>query len=264
MIATFVTVHAEASVMNRAFYACAIVPVYNHEEPVVRVAHRLKAFGLLVILVDDGSTASCAACLDQLATESGIMLKRHTQNAGKGGAVKTGLACAAELGFTHALQVDADGQHDLDDVPRMLAAAQAAPTAMICGQPIFDASIPMLRKLSRYLTHGLVAINSMSGKMYDAMCGYRVYPIDTMVRIVTEERTGNRMDFDPEILVYWSWRKLPVETVDTRVRYPEDGQSHFRMVLDNWFITRMHIRLFLRMLWRSTGLHDRPHAGARR
>ncbi len=249
---------------SRGFNACAIVPVYNHQEPVVRVAHRLKSFGLPVILVDDGSTASCAACLDQLATESGFTLKRHVRNAGKGGAVKTGLACAAELGFTHALQVDADGQHDLDDVPRMLLAAQAAPTAMICGQPIFDASIPMLRKLSRYLTHGLVAINSMSGKMYDAMCGFRVYPIDTMVQIVREERTGNRMDFDPEILVYWSWRKLPVVTIETRVRYPEDGQSHFRMVLDNWFITRMHIRLFLKMLWRLTGLQGRLHAGTSR
>jgi glycosyltransferase involved in cell wall biosynthesis len=249
--------------LSRGFNACAIVPVYNHEAPVVRVAHRLRSLGLPVILVDDGSSSSCAAILDQLATESGITLKRHVHNAGKGGAVKTGLACAAELGFTHALQVDADGQHDLDDVPRLLAAAQAAPTAMICGQPIFDASIPKLRKLSRYLTHGLVAINSMSGKMYDAMCGYRVYPVDAMSRIVTEERTGNRMDFDPEILVYWSWRKLPVETVDTRVRYPEDGQSHFRLVLDNWFITRMHIRLFLRMLWRLSGLSREPHTGAR-
>jgi len=250
--------------INRGFNACAIVPVYNHEEPVVRVAHRLKAFGLPVILVDDGSSAACAAVLDQLATQSGFTLKRHRLNAGKGGAVKTGLACAAELGFTHALQVDADGQHDLDDVPRLLAAAQSSPTAMICGQPIFDASIPTSRKVFRYLTHALVAINSMSGHLYDAMCGYRVYPVDAMSRIVAEERTGNRMDFDPEVLVYWSWRKLPVETVATRVRYPEDGQSHFRMVLDNWFITRMHIRLFLRMLWRLSGLQRKPQAGAGR
>lgn len=250
--------------INRGFNACAIVPVYNHEEPVVRVAHRLKAFGLPVILVDDGSSAACAAVLDQLATQSGFTLKRHRLNAGKGGAVKTGLACAAELGFTHALQVDADGQHDLDDVPRLLAAAQSSPTAMICGQPIFDASIPTSRKVFRYLTHALVAINSMSGHLYDAMCGYRVYPVDAMSRIVAEERTGNRMDFDPEVLVYWSWRNLPVETVATRVRYPEDGQSHFRMVLDNWFITRMHIRLFLRMLWRLTGLQHKPQAGAGR
>ena len=250
--------------MIGAFHACAIVPVYNHEEPVVRVAHRLKSLGLPVILVDDGSSPACAAVLDHLATEPGFTLKRHAQNAGKGGAVKTGLAYAAELGFTHALQVDADGQHDLDDVPRLLAAAQASPTAMICGQPIFDASIPSSRKLFRYLTHGLVAINSLSGRMYDAMCGYRVYPVDAMSRIVTEERTGNRMDFDPEILVFWSWRKLPVETIETQVRYPEDGQSHFRMVLDNWFIARMHIRLFLRMLWRLTGLQREPSAGVRR
>ncbi len=246
---------------SRAFQACAIVPVYNHEAPVVRVAHGLRAHGLAVILVDDGSTASCAACLDQLATEPGISLRRHAQNQGKGGAVKTGLICAAELGFTHALQIDADGQHDLDDVPRMLSAAAASPTAMVCGQPVFDASIPVLRKFSRYLTHGLVAINSLSGRMYDAMCGYRVYPVATMLQIVTEERTGNRMDFDPEILVYWNWRKLPIKTIDTKVRYPEDGQSHFRMVLDNWFITRMHIRLFLRMLLRLPGLPGRQRAG---
>ena len=232
------------------FRPCAIVPVYNHSGPVAGVARRLLAHGLPVILVDDASTPSDAAALDTLATTAGIELVRHAHNRGKGGAVKTGLQHAAQRGYSHALQVDADGQHDLDDVPRLLEAARRAPTAMVCGQPVFDASIPTTRKLFRYLTHGLVAINSLSGRMLDAMCGYRVYPVAGMQRIVAEEPTGERMDFDPEVLVYWQWRRLPIVTLPTRVRYPEDGQSHFRMVLDNWFIARMHGRLFLRMLGR--------------
>jgi hypothetical protein len=115
---------------------------------------------------------------------------------------------------------------------------------------VFDDSIPRLRKVARYLTHGLVAINTLTGRLIDAMCGFRLYPLAPVLRIVEASHTGDRMDFDPEIVVRWYWARYPVTMFATRVHYPEDGKSHFRLVLDNWFITRMHTRLFFGMLWR--------------
>ncbi len=71
-----------------------------------------------------------------------------------------GLREALRLGFTHALQVDADGQHDLQAVPRFIAAAQCAPTQLICGFPEYDASVPKGRLYARYLTPPCLGLGS--------------------------------------------------------------------------------------------------------
>ena len=232
------------------FNPCAVVPVYNHEGPIGGVVAALRAAGLPVILVDDASGPLCAAHLQSLATAPGVQLQRHDVNRGKGAAVKTAMHLARRSGFTHALQVDADGQHDLGDIHRFLDLAAGHPAALVLGQPVFDDSVPALRKAARYLTHGMVAVNTLTGRLLDAMCGYRLYPVARFLAIVERHHTGDRMDFDPEIMVRWCWAGWPIQTLSTRVHYPEDGKSHFRMVLDNWFITGMHTRLFFGMLYR--------------
>jgi hypothetical protein len=82
------------------------------------------------------------------------------------------------------------------------------------------------------------------------MCGFRVYPVATLVALLDAEPVGARMDFDIEVLVRLHWRGTGMRWVATRVRYPADGVSHFRLVLDNALITRLHARLFLGMLVR--------------
>jgi glycosyltransferase involved in cell wall biosynthesis len=173
-------------------------------------------------------------------------------NGGKGAAVIAGLRRALALGYTHALQVDADGQHDLHDVPRFLAAARAEPEAVICGRPLFDASIPKLRFLSRYITHALVWLQTLSlSAVRDSMCGFRLYPIRTVLEVVDRDGVGRRMDFDVELLVKLVWRGRTLRWLDTRVSYPTDGISHFRMGRDNLWLAGMHVRLVLGMLWRA-------------
>jgi glycosyltransferase involved in cell wall biosynthesis len=100
---------------------CAVIPVYNHETAISAVVDALLAQNLPCILVDDASSKSCAQVLDTLAGRDNVYLVRLTVNQGKGGAVMTGLREASRLGFSHALQVDADGQHDLQDVARFIA-----------------------------------------------------------------------------------------------------------------------------------------------
>jgi len=233
------------------FRPCAVIPVYNHGEAVGAVAANVRASGLHCILVDDGSSADCAAVLDALAQALDVTLVRLAVNQGKGGAMMAGLRAAAAAGFSHALQIDADGQHDAGDIPRFLAHAAAEPQAVICGTPVYDESVPRLRLVARYLTHVWVWINSLSLEIRDSMCGFRVYPLAPVVRLIDEARLGRRMDFDPEVLVRLHWRGLKIVNVPTRVTYPQDGLSHFRLGLDNWLITKMHARLALGMLLRS-------------
>jgi glycosyltransferase involved in cell wall biosynthesis len=233
------------------YSACALVPVFNHEHAVGRVVADLRSNGLAVVLVDDGSGPACAAELDRLAAaDREVQLVRLAENQGKGGAVMAGLRAAAAAGFTHALQVDADGQHDSGAVIGFLAASQAEPEKVICGEPVFDASMPRSRHYGRYLTHTLVWLNTLSFEIRDSMCGFRVYPLNRVLPLLDDESPGRRMDFDIEVLVRLYWREAGTRWLPIRVSYPADGVSHFRLVHDNWLITRMHLRLFFGMLRR--------------
>ena len=229
---------------------CAVIPVYNHETAVPAVVDALLAAGLPCVLVDDASSPACAAVLEHLALGDNIFLIRLAVNQGKGGAVMAGLREASRLGFTHALQVDADGQHDLRDVATFMQVSQQNPEALICGYPQYDASVPKGRLYARYLTHVWVWINSLSLQIPDSMCGFRVYPLAPTLALINSVKLGKRMDFDPEILVRLAWRNQPMRWLPTKVHYPLDGLSHFRLFHDNALISGMHTKLFFGMLLR--------------
>jgi glycosyltransferase involved in cell wall biosynthesis len=230
---------------------CALIPVYNHELALPAVVAQLRAAGLPCLLVDDGSSAACAAVIDALAAQAECYLLRLPSNQGKGGAVMAGLREAARLGFSHALQVDADGQHDLQALDGFLVAAAASQHTLICGYPQYDASVPKGRLYGRYLTHIWVWINSLSPSIPDSMCGFRVYPLAVTLALIDSVAIGRRMDFDSEILVRLSWRNQPMQWLPIRVRYPADGLSHFRLLHDNALISKMHAKLFFGMLLRA-------------
>ena len=234
------------------FKPVAVIPCYNHPQTIGLMVDSVRAHGLHVIVVDDGCEPGCARVLDDLAAvqSTGMTLVRLPVNQGKGGAMMAGLRQALALGFSHALQIDADGQHDVADIDKFLAAAAQHPEAVICGVPVYDASVPKGRLYGRYLTHVWVWINTLSLDIRDSMCGYRVYPLQPAVQLIDQVKLGRRMDFDPELLVRLHWRGVPIVSLPTRVSYPLDGVSHFKMLWDNVLISRMHARLFLGMLLR--------------
>ncbi len=238
------------------FKPCIVVPVYNHEQAIATVVHDLLRHQVVCILVDDGSAPPCAAALERLAlaAPAHIILLRHVENQGKGAAVISGFRQAAAQGFSHVLQIDADGQHDIADVPRFLALAQSNPASVIAGCPIYDASVPLLRLYGRYATHILVWINTLSLRIKDSMCGFRVYPVAPVMALAQRTAIGRRMNFDTDILVRLYWDGLDVVNLPTRVTYPSDGVSHFRLWRDNVLIARMLAVLFLGMLRRAPQL----------
>lgn len=241
--------------MNTPFNPCLLIPVYNHEEPLPKIVDRLAPYHLPCILVDDGSRESCAEIIRCLANQySWVQAIRLEINRGKGGAVKAGILHARSQGFSHVLQIDADGQHDLDDLEKFLAAGRENSSAAVIGQPIFDDSIPKLRYYARYLTHIWVYINTLSIQIRDAMCGYRLYPVDTCARLIESVDLEERMAFDVEILVRLYWLGVPMVSIPTRVGYPQDGVSHFRGWEDNLRISLTHARLFFGMLARFSKL----------
>jgi len=230
------------------FRPCAIVPSYRHVARLGGVVGALVELGLPVFVVDDGNEAEARSAIAALAdVERSVAVIRRDVNGGKGAAIKTGFRAAIAAGYTHALQVDADGQHDLADAPKFLAHAEAHPASVICGVPIYDASVPRARKLGRYVTHVCVWIETLSFDITDSMCGFRLYPLAAVEPLLSQEHVGDRMDFDTEIAVHLHWRGAPFVTQETRVVYPDGNVSNFRMLMDNLRISWMHIRLLVQM-----------------
>lgn len=247
--------------MNIPFRPIVLVPVYDHEGAIGAMVEAILEHPLPCLLVDDGSGPACERVLQEIAAAhpERVTLVRLPQNQGKGGAIMAGFSAAAGLGYTHALQIDADGQHDADCIPQFIALAQADPEAMICGHPVYDESVPRHRLYARYLTHVWVWINTLSFQIRDSMCGLRVYPLAAVTKLMQEVKLGRRMEFDTEVLVHLVWRGVRIVNVPTRVTYPSDGVSHFQAFRDNVLISRMHARLFFgmlrrmpRLLWRKT------------
>ena len=227
-----------------------MIPVYNHERTIATVVDSVRKQGLPVVLVDDGCSQACSRELERLASMPGVSLFKHAVNQGKGAAVRTGLLAASEHGHTHALQVDADGQHSLNDVRRFIEEARQHPNAIICGQPVFDDTIPRARLYGRYFSHIFVWTWTMSMDIIDSMCGFRVYPLSATVPLLRKSHIRSRMDFDTEILVRLHWRDVPMRWLKTAVHYPRDGVSHFRMLHDNVLMVTLHARLLMGMIVR--------------
>lgn len=241
--------------MSLSYFPCVVIPCYNHGAMMSRVLSRLEPLALPCIIVDDGSDATTRRELDALAEQyERVILVRLDVNAGKGVAVIRGLEAAACAGFTHAVQVDADGQHAIEDVPALLALSERYPEALISGLPIYDDSVPRARLYGRWVTHVWVWIETLSLQLKDSMCGFRVYPLAPTLRLAGRVSLGRRMDFDTEVMVRLYWQGNTSYFVPTRVTYPQDGVSHFDTLKDNVRISMMHTRLFFGMLPRIPSL----------
>ncbi|MFY9344564.1 MAG: glycosyltransferase family 2 protein [Planctomycetota bacterium] len=237
--------------MSAAFRGCGLVPTYDNPRTVRAVVERLRSHVADVFVIDDGSGAegelACAALQrDGLAT-----VQRLPRNRGKGAALKAGFALAHAAGFTHALQVDADGQHDLDQGPAFLRAAAAQPDALVLGFPVYDHTAPALRKVARKLTAFWVDFEVGSkGLIRDALIGFRVYPLASTLRIGA---AGNRMEYEVEIAVRMARAGVPIVNLPVAIRYlarAEGGVSHFRPFGDNLRLSWMHARICTAMSMR--------------
>jgi glycosyltransferase involved in cell wall biosynthesis len=237
--------------MSAGFRACALIPTFDNPLTIGRVVAEVHRHVDDILIVDDGSGDEGRRVIEEIARAGSARVVHRERNGGKGAAVKTGLRVAHELGFSHALQIDADGQHDPDDIPRFVALAAERPEAAVLGHPVFDESTPRGRRAAHGLTNFWTRIETAGGVISDPQCGYRVYPLEATIGV---DAKSDHMDFDIEIAVRLVWAGVPIINLPTRVRYlPQvaGGVSHFRPVRDNLAITWMHIRLVVAsLLWR--------------
>jgi glycosyltransferase involved in cell wall biosynthesis len=245
-----------------------LIPSYNTGPRLVETVREARRFWAPVWVVLDGSTDGSEAALRRFAeNDPSIRILALRRNQGKGAAVLHGLRAAAVQGFTHALTMDADGQHPASRIPDFMAASEAHPEAMVLGVPVFDESAPRLRVGGRKVSNWWANLETLSAGIGDSLFGFRVYPIRPLIEVMERGRWMRRFDFDPEAAVRLCWRGVRPINLPAPVRYfrPEEGGvSHFHYLRDNTLLTWMHTRLMLGFLARLPALLWRRYGGRRR
>src|SRR5205085_10444782 len=128
---------AAASTVN----ACLLIPIFDHGDTIGAVLDGLAPLGLPCLVINDGSGPATSETLARLAaTRPWVHVEHLAVNRGRGAALRHGYRVASARGFSHAVQLDADGQHDPAEVVAVLRAAQRNPQALVLGDPRFDAS----------------------------------------------------------------------------------------------------------------------------
>ncbi len=222
-----------------------LIPVYNHAAQIAAVVSRARVLGLPVCVIDDGSTDETAARLEGIA---GVTVLRHGTNRGKGAAILTGFdALAGRADW--AVTLDADGQHDPDDIPGMIRAIPAGSRPIVVGrrEGMIGADVPWTSRFGRKFSNFWV--RAAGGPVLsDTQSGLRIYPLPEAARLPVRAR---RFQFEVEILVRARWRGIPVIEAPVGVSYTPGMKrvSHFRPFVDFCRNAETFTRLiFLRVL----------------
>jgi len=243
--------------------ACVLIPIYDHKDEIRGVLERLAPLGLPCIVVDDGSGSETRMVLDAAEKEYRWLEVYHRDfNGGRGAALTSGYRLASKRGFSHAIQLDADGQHDARDVPRFVAAIEANPDALVLGAPIFDATIPKSRLYGRQLSRFMVWLTTLSLDVSDPLCGFRGVPLDATLALIQRVALGQHMEFDPQLVIRLHWSGVRVINLPTRVVYDREGLSHFDFVRDNLRLIGVYARALGGMLLRFPWLLLRARSAA--
>ena len=231
-----------------------LIPSYNPGPKVLATVRSARAQWTPVWVVVDGSNDGSAELLQAMAAgDPGLRVIVLAKNSGKGSAVLAGVSLAAAEGYSHVLTMDSDGQHPADLIPAFMAASLKNPATMVLGKPVFDADAPALRVNGRKVSNGWANLETLWMGIGDSLYGFRVYPIEPLIKIMQANRFMRRFDFDPEAVVRLCWAGVKPLNLAAPVRYfraDEGGVSHFRYLRDNTLLTWMHTRLFLGFLMR--------------
>lgn len=208
---------------------CAIIPTYNNAGTLPDVILRTKQYISDIIVVVDGSTDNTLQVLDSLA--SPVTILTLNENHGKGYALKQGFLKAMEMGFSHALTIDSDGQHFPEDIPALLEISRQQPEVFVVGNRNIAAdNMPRRNTFANRFSNFWFAVQTWV-RLPDTQSGMRVYPLNSLHGLCL---LTSRYEAELELLVFAAWAGEKIVSVPIHVYYPpiEERVSHFRPLYD--------------------------------
>ena len=220
-----------------------VIPVYNHSKTLRDVVVRALEINAEVMVVDDGSTDRGINSLTGL----NVHILNHPVNLGKGAAILTAAKACRQMGMTHLVTVDADGQHNPDDFRRFVPVMQRNPYAIVVGKRNFQAvNIPGLTRFGRNFSNFWFRLQT-GHSLGDTQSGFRAYPLVVLEQLKLREKG---FAFEVEVLVKAAWAGVKLKEVDVSVYYPPANEriSHFHVFRDNLRLTLLNTKLTLRSI----------------
>lgn len=230
---------------------CLLIPTFNHAEFLSGVLKNAAGLPWPVLVADDGSTDETPRVLEKFP---GLKVVRLPHNRGKGAALAAGLALAAELGFDLAVALDADGQHDPTDAPRLVDAAGRLDTLVIGARAQGQQNAPRRTRFGRVFSNFWIWIEA-GLRVSDAQSGFRVYPVALANRLRMRSR---RYGWETEMLVRLAWGGVRVAEVPISISYAAKSASHFRPFRDFFLNACVNAFLVCRRLWPWPFMHLVP------
>ena len=221
-----------------------VIPVYNHGKTLRSVVQKTLRRHDAVMVVDDGSTDEGWGAVADLD----VHRIRHSRNFGKGCAILSAARKAERLGMTHLVTLDADGQHDPDDLHLFISAIHRSHRAIVVGKRNFDMGyVPSGSRIGRRISNFWLWVQT-GRSLGDTQSGYRAYPIAILNALKLRER---RYAFENEVLTKAAWAGIELLEVDISSFYPADEEriSHFRLFTDNVRLSLLNARLTLRAMF---------------
>lgn len=225
---------------------CALIPVYNNADTIAQVIERCRTvIEPDILVVSDGSTDGS----DILAREAGAWVEKIETNQGKGHAIRHGLRVAQKEGYTHAIVLDADGQHQPEEIPHLIDATWNFPERIWIGvRRMSKKSTPASSRRGRAISNFWTTVDGWQ-RCRDAQSGFRVYPIEETLALGCREQG---FTFEMEVLIRAAWAGLRFGHLEVNVVYPEGKRvSHFDKKKDNLRFTWLSFRMFCQMLLKS-------------
>ena len=212
-------------------HICAVIPTYNNGGTIADVVRRVAAQMHDIIVVVDGSTDNTRDVLKSLNIN--IFVVDCSKNGGMGKALKRGFEKARELGFSHVLTIDADGQHFPEDIPLLYRAHTIHPEAIIIGSRVLEQeNMPAKNTFANRFSNFWFALQT-GLRLPDTQSGYRIYPLRKK-HLHGEQFLTARYEAELSLLVFSAWANVPIVPVPVRVYYPPKNErvSHFRPAYD--------------------------------
>jgi len=201
-----------------------VLPAYREEARIAEVIRGCLAHLPIVMVVDDCSPDATSA----RALEAGARVIRHEVNRGKGAALKTGFAALKELGFTHAIALDADGQHDPERIPAFMVALAEPGVEIVLGNRFANPKgMPLLRRTVNGLMSWLIT-RICRCPIPDSQCGYRGVRLANPVLLGA---VADHFEYESEVLILTARAGGKISSVAVPTTYG-DERSKIRPVQD--------------------------------
>jgi len=208
-----------------------LIAAYNEEEHVKAVIKGCLKYHLDIIVIDDGSTDSTLKKIRSIPSPKGhkIVVIRHRTNKGKGKALRTGFLYATKKNYSGIITLDADGQHDTEEIKNFLEIVEKDNPDLIIGNRMADTkNMPFIRLATNIITSWMISVISRS-KVSDVQSGFKYIKTDVLKNIKLE--TGN-FDTEPEIIMKSSWSGYNIVNMPVKTIYHKNFTSHVNPLTD--------------------------------